>query len=201
MKRKEITPPSDIDESSPPPPLILTPISALISSTPLPIIDIRSPSSFSSCRYLPPSVTVVNLPFSTLLSGDRSCELPPRDVRFDLVLDDDVSLAEVAELFTSRCALRSSPPSHAYITNNPSRVRFARALLLLAPGSPRILGNHELHGPFATLFPLHPSSHPPPPPTFVLHPTLPPSPFRACGSPTQWCHQSCSPSFFPPLPR
>lgn len=61
----------------------------------LPIVDLRSYEEFdrqqidmtsysnSSSSILP---TIVNLPLQTLLSGERSCELPPRHVEFAILI-------------------------------------------------------------------------------------------------------------------
>eukprot|EP00956_Cyclotella_meneghiniana_P004455 scaffold5481_cov47-Cyclotella_meneghiniana.AAC.1 len=65
---------------------------------PLPLVDLRPNSSFdiqhlsynanSSWDKNAPDtkVTIVNLPLSTLISGERSCELPPRHVEFAILI-------------------------------------------------------------------------------------------------------------------
>mmetsp|Transcript_8620 Transcript_8620/g.12779 ORF Transcript_8620/g.12779 Transcript_8620/m.12779 type:complete len:504 (-) Transcript_8620:77-1588(-) len=75
-------------------------------STRLPLVDLRTKDQYSKRRislqnYInnnkhhpdqkirsssPPSTTIVNLPFETLLSGERSCELPPRTVPFAILV-------------------------------------------------------------------------------------------------------------------
>ena len=63
----------------------------------LPLIDIRE---FQENRCLTTSNTVVvHLPFSTLRSGVRSSELPPRNVKFALLLDESQTTLEEAALF------------------------------------------------------------------------------------------------------
>ncbi|KAL7541205.1 hypothetical protein ACHAXR_012651 [Thalassiosira sp. AJA248-18] len=66
----------------------------------LPLVDLRSYDDFDKRHIvIPPEhtknkgsaekhgdVPIVNLPLSTLLSGERSCELPPRDVEFAILI-------------------------------------------------------------------------------------------------------------------
>lgn len=70
----------------------------------LPLIDLRSDEAFTECHLLPIDIfstsnaynnfnygadntrIIVNLPFHSLESGDRSCELPPRNVPFAILL-------------------------------------------------------------------------------------------------------------------
>eukprot|EP00956_Cyclotella_meneghiniana_P029463 scaffold71372_cov22-Cyclotella_meneghiniana.AAC.2 len=65
---------------------------------PLPLVDLRAKSYFDS-QHLSykannssnenvsdTTVTIVNLPLSTLISGERSCELPPRHVEFAILI-------------------------------------------------------------------------------------------------------------------
>jgi hypothetical protein len=56
----------------------------------LPIVDIRQAGDDD--RVLDPgaNIVVVHLPLSTLLSGERSCELPPRHVRFVILTEESV---------------------------------------------------------------------------------------------------------------
>lgn len=57
----------------------------------LPVVDLRSADEFDA-RRLSFSVehrrkgTIVNLPLDALLSGDRSCELPPRNLEFAILV-------------------------------------------------------------------------------------------------------------------
>jgi len=60
---------------------------------PLPLVDLRSADEFYRRRISPSKtatnkcpVTVVNLPFDTLVSGERSGELPPRNVEFAILI-------------------------------------------------------------------------------------------------------------------
>jgi len=59
----------------------------------LPLIDLRSEEAFAQRHISVATVTtsnvkteVVNLPFETLLSGERCCELPPRHVDFAILI-------------------------------------------------------------------------------------------------------------------
>jgi hypothetical protein len=55
----------------------------------LPLIDLRDTETQSTHQLLSTQARViVCLPFSTLLSGERSCELPPRHVSFGILLED-----------------------------------------------------------------------------------------------------------------
>ena len=63
----------------------------------LPLIDIRE---FQENKCLMTSNTVVvHLPFSTLKSGERSSELPPRNIKFAVLLDETQTNLEEAALF------------------------------------------------------------------------------------------------------
>ena len=80
----------------------------------LPIVDIRETQECSS-RLLAAGdegVIVVHLPLSTLLSGERSCELPPRHVSFAVLTEE--SVLESARAFfgatTSRATQQSRKP-------------------------------------------------------------------------------------------
>jgi hypothetical protein len=68
--------------------------SAAAAPKPLPLVDLRTQYEYNTHRIIvPPSSNVthqtpiiVNLPLSTLLSGERSCELPPRHVEFAILV-------------------------------------------------------------------------------------------------------------------
>ena len=79
----------------------------------LPIVDIRETRDDGALvADNDTDVVVVHLPLSTLLSGERSCELPPRHVSF-AVLTDEANL-EVAQTFfgatTSNATQQSRKP-------------------------------------------------------------------------------------------
>lgn len=63
----------------------------------LPLADIRQ--SQNEGWFVNDDVIVVHLPFSTLKSGERSCELPPRHVEFDILVDESMDLQEIQEFF------------------------------------------------------------------------------------------------------
>mgnify|MGYP000712075109 CR=1 FL=1 len=63
----------------------------------LPLVDLRSREEFDNC-HLCSSVTIVNLPLSSLLSGERSCELPPRHVEFAILVP-----SQYAQTFLDGC--------------------------------------------------------------------------------------------------
>lgn len=54
----------------------------------LPLIDVRE-SQEERALSSAESRVVVYLPFSTLVSGERSCELPPRHVAFGILVEED----------------------------------------------------------------------------------------------------------------
>lgn len=78
----------------------------------LPLIDIRE-SQENGSLYANDTV-IVHLPFSTLLSGERSCELPPRHVKFAVLIDEaQTNLVETTQFFgrtTSQATLQSRKP-------------------------------------------------------------------------------------------
>ena len=72
---------------------------------PLSLIDLRSESEFYSRRIRTVSLDciIVNLPFETLVSGERSCELPPRNMPFAVMLSSKsrFSVKDVHQFFFS----------------------------------------------------------------------------------------------------
>lgn len=61
------------------------------TTTSLPLVDLRTNEQYSKRRISinqkkKKSSIIVNLPFETLLSGERSCELPPRTVPFAILV-------------------------------------------------------------------------------------------------------------------
>ena len=55
--------------------------------TSLPIVDLRPCQQFNQRHLSSTSLApIVNLPLATLLSGERSCELPPRHVQFAIII-------------------------------------------------------------------------------------------------------------------
>jgi len=56
----------------------------------LPIVDIRESHEAGRLKHDDDTMLVVHLPLSTLLSGERSCELPPRHVPFAVLIHEDV---------------------------------------------------------------------------------------------------------------
>ena len=64
----------------------------------LPLVDLRSREEFDNC-HLCSSVTIVNLPLSSLLNGERSCELPPRHVEFAILVP-----SQYAQTFLDGCS-------------------------------------------------------------------------------------------------
>jgi len=96
----------------------------------LPIVDLRSYEEFdrqqidmtsysnSSSSILP---AIVNLPLQTLLSGERSCELPPRHVEFAILIPrqytqqfleriDDCAIHQLFFASMSKSTLQSRKP-------------------------------------------------------------------------------------------
>lgn len=67
----------------------------------LPVVDIREENDENQERLsVPEEVTIVELPFSTLISGERSCELPPRSLSFVVLLDPSTQdVLEIREFF------------------------------------------------------------------------------------------------------
>lgn len=74
-----------------------------------PLVDVRSQEKSANRPIIPgnngdSSRIVVNLPLHTLLSGERSCELPPRSVPFALLIpnnEDDVEYEQIKSFFFS----------------------------------------------------------------------------------------------------
>ena len=58
----------------------------------LPLIDVRETQGNNAIAST--ERVVVHLPLSTLLSGERSCELPPRNVEFGIMLEEVQDEAE-----------------------------------------------------------------------------------------------------------
>jgi hypothetical protein len=68
------------------------------ASNRLPLIDLRESQENGSLDS--GNAVIVHLPFSTLNSGERSCELPPRHVKFAVLVDEaEATLDEAAEFF------------------------------------------------------------------------------------------------------
>ena len=67
------------------------------------IVDLRSASDFSIRRLaVERGAVLVNLPLESLLCGDRSSELPPRDVKLDLLVSPLQDLEDVRGLFLAK---------------------------------------------------------------------------------------------------
>ena len=67
----------------------------------LPLVDLRSKQSYSQ-RRLKDSCTlslIVHLPFEDLLSGERSCELPPRHVEFAILVPTGFDRLQLDDFF------------------------------------------------------------------------------------------------------
>jgi hypothetical protein len=76
----------------------------------LPVVDIRE--SQVDGRLMHHDTVVVHLPLSTLLSGERSCELPPRNVPF-AILTQEIDLDSAQAFFsatTSKTTQQSRKP-------------------------------------------------------------------------------------------
>lgn len=83
----------------------------------IPLIDIREkPDEATVLSSSTTSRVVVHLAFSTLLSGERSCELPPRHVKFGILCEDDVKKEREQEMLgfffatTSKATQQSRKP-------------------------------------------------------------------------------------------
>lgn len=71
----------------------------------LPLIDLRSDECYSKCHLntnnhgddKKNNDIIVNLPFSSLKSGERSCELPPRNVPFCILIPSSSTASEEEE--------------------------------------------------------------------------------------------------------
>ena len=79
---------------------------------PLPLVDLRSYDEFNKIHLhndaYDAAPLIVNLPLATLISGERSCDLPPRHVEFailvpnnyaDKFLSSDKSQCSIHKLF------------------------------------------------------------------------------------------------------
>ena len=73
------------------------------NNIPLPLVDLRSQQEFNkrqlslvkaNCSTFADKVPIVNLPLDTLLSGERSCELPPRHVEFAILIPQNHSFTD-----------------------------------------------------------------------------------------------------------
>ena len=65
----------------------------------LPLVDLRPKEDFDR-RHLQTDVsTIVNLPFNDLMSGERSCELPPRHVEFAILVPSQIDDKEIEDFF------------------------------------------------------------------------------------------------------
>ncbi len=85
------------------------------SSTRLPLVDLRSKEAYSTNHLFDvcPSSLIVHLPFEDLLSGERSCELPPRHVEFAILVPFNLDQTQVDELFfatSSKATSQSRKP-------------------------------------------------------------------------------------------
>jgi len=65
----------------------------------LPLVDLRSNEDFEKRHLQQDSSTIVHLPFGDLLSGERSCELPPRHVEFAILVPSQVEGKEIEDFF------------------------------------------------------------------------------------------------------
>jgi hypothetical protein len=122
---------------------------AFLNDPPLPVIDVRSLTSFTSVRYQPPAqMPLVHLHFPTLLDGSSSCELPPRNVEFDVIFDpSETTLEEVATLFTSKVSRNTGA------SRTPWKVRHFVSSSSLFPPSPT-LSPHIIRSPYIPPSPL-----------------------------------------------
>ena len=79
----------------------------------LPLIDLRPKEDFEKRHLRKDLSTIVNLPFSDLISGERSCELPPRNTEFALLVPAQIDGKEIEDFFfatTSKATLQSRKP-------------------------------------------------------------------------------------------
>lgn len=82
----------------------------------LPLVDLRSEEEHARKPLIAPlssNATIVNLPFDELLSGARSCELPPRDLNFAILVPAHVSRDDIDQFFfatQSTATLQSRKP-------------------------------------------------------------------------------------------
>lgn len=74
--------------------------------SPLPLVDLRSKEAYSQhhLKDTCPSSLIVHLPFQDLLSGERSCELPPRHVEFAILVPHNCDRNQLHELFFATCS-------------------------------------------------------------------------------------------------
>lgn len=83
--------------------LIVTLQTWLQHETKLPLIDLRSHAEYQTKRLQVNQRTIVHLPFEELQSGERSCELPPRNVQFAILVPSHfLNLDSIKELFFGR---------------------------------------------------------------------------------------------------
>ena len=76
--------------------------------TRLPLIDLRSKDAHAKNHLNDASSTIVHLPFDDLLSGERSCELPPRHVEFAIIIPADLDRNQVEDFFFATCSKATS---------------------------------------------------------------------------------------------
>ncbi len=71
------------------------------SSKHLPLIDLRSKESYAQHHVKDKrnETLIVHLPFETLLSGERSCELPPRHVEFAILVPSNFDRDQIQDFF------------------------------------------------------------------------------------------------------
>lgn len=76
-----------------------------VTNNVLPLIDLRSYEQFNHNHLHTDDATpiIVNLPLETLLSGERSCELPPRHVEFAILVPSTCTDAFVSR--NSECSI------------------------------------------------------------------------------------------------
>ncbi|GFH43931.1 hypothetical protein CTEN210_00405 [Chaetoceros tenuissimus] len=82
--------------------LIVTLQTWLQHETKLPLIDLRSHTEYQTKRLKVNERIIVHLPFEDLQSGERSCELPPRNVQFAILIPSHTNMDLVHELFFGR---------------------------------------------------------------------------------------------------
>ncbi|KAL7446368.1 hypothetical protein ACHAXM_010154 [Skeletonema potamos] len=73
----------------------------------LPLVDLRSYDEFNKTHLHTDDATplIVNLPLETLISGERSCELPPRHVEFAILVP--ISCTELFSSRNSQCSIHN----------------------------------------------------------------------------------------------
>lgn len=82
----------------------------------LPLVDLRTEEEYSRKPLKCPlneNAPIVNLPFDQLISGDRSCELPPRNVNFAILIPANVNAEDIERFFfatESSSTLQSRKP-------------------------------------------------------------------------------------------